>query len=242
MPQAIANELFKKIDQSRVPAHVAIIMDGNGRWAKQRHLPRLWGHKVGSTSVRDIVEAAGQIGVKVLTLYAFSTENWSRPTTEISGLMKLLKATLKSEQANLDKNNVRLDTIGDITALPKDVQEQIDKTKKYLGKNTGLTLVLALNYGGRQDIVQACNKLISEKHLAITEEMLSDRLYTSKWPDPDLLIRSSGESRISNFLLWQIAYSEIHITPVLWPEFRREHLYNALIDFQSRNRRFGGVN
>jgi undecaprenyl diphosphate synthase len=239
---AIANELLKKIDRSRLPAHVAIIMDGNGRWAKQRHLPRLWGHRVGSKSVRDIVEAAGQIGIQVLTLYAFSTENWSRPSTEVSGLMKLLKGTLKREQPNLDKNNVRLDTIGDVTALPKDVQEQIEKTRKYLSKNTGLTLVLALNYGGRQDIVQACNKLIAKKQLAITEEMLAEHLYTSKWPDPDLLIRSSGESRISNFLLWQIAYSEIHITPVLWPEFRREHLYNAIVDFQSRHRRFGGVN
>jgi undecaprenyl diphosphate synthase len=237
-----AAELLKKIDRSRLPAHVAIIMDGNGRWAKQRHLPRLWGHRVGSTSVRDIVEAAGQIGIKVLTLYAFSTENWSRPTTEVSGLMKLLKATLKREQPNLDKNNVRLDTIGDVSALPKDVQEQIDKTRKYLSKNEGLTLVLALNYGGRQDIVQACNKLIAQKQLAITEEMLAEKLYTAKWPDPDLLIRSSGESRISNFLLWQIAYSEIYISPVLWPAFRREHLYNALIDFQSRHRRFGGVN
>jgi undecaprenyl diphosphate synthase len=216
-------------------------MDGNGRWAKQRHLPRLWGHRVGSKSVRDVVEAAGQIGIKVLTLYAFSTENWTRPTTEVSGLMKLLKATLKGEQHNLDKNNVRLDTIGDITALPKDVQEQIHKTKQFLSKNTGLTLVLALNYGGRQDIVQACNKLISKKQLAITEEMLSEHLYTATWPDPDLLIRSSGESRISNFLLWQIAYSEIHITPVLWPDFRREHLFHALVDFQSRDRRFGGV-
>jgi undecaprenyl diphosphate synthase len=241
VPQAIVNELLKKIDRHRVPSHVAIIMDGNGRWAKQRHLPRLWGHRVGSTSVRDIVEAAGQIGIKVLTLYAFSTENWARPSTEVSGLMKLLKATLKREQSNLDKNNVRLDTIGDVTALPKDVQDQIDKTKVFLAKNSGLTLVLALNYGGRQDIVQACNKLIAKKQLAITEEMLSEHLYTAKWPDPDLLIRSSGESRISNFLLWQIAYSEIHISPVLWPEFRREHLYNALLDFQSRHRRFGGV-
>jgi undecaprenyl diphosphate synthase len=236
-----ASELLKKIDRSRLPAHVAIIMDGNGRWAKQRHLPRLWGHRVGSTSVRDIVEAAGQIGIKVLTLYAFSTENWSRPSTEISGLMKLLKSTLKREQSNLDKNNVQLDTIGDIAALPKDVQEQIEKTRKFLSKNDGLTLVLALNYGGRQDIVHACNKLIAQKQLAVTEELISEQLYTAKWPDPDLLIRSSGESRISNFLLWQIAYSEIHITPVLWPEFRREHLYNALVDFQSRQRRFGGV-
>ena len=242
MSQAIANELLKKIDRARIPAHVAIIMDGNGRWAKQRHLPRLWGHRVGSTSVRDVVEAAGQIGIRVLTLYAFSTENWARPTTEVSGLMKLLKATLKREQPQLEKNDVRLDTIGDISALPKDVQDQIEKTRKFLSKNKGLTLVLALNYGGRQDIVHACNKLIAQKQIAVTEEMISEQLYTSKWPDPDLLIRSSGESRISNFLLWQIAYSEIHIAPVLWPEFRREHLYQALVDFQSRHRRFGGLN
>ena len=234
-------DLLKKIDKSRVPAHVAVIMDGNGRWAKKRHLPRLWGHRQGAKSVREVVRAAGEIGVDVLTLYAFSTENWSRPRPEIAGLMRLLKTTLRTEEPNLNKENVRFDTIGDITKLPVEVQEQITKTKKNLSKNTGLRLVLALNYGGRQDIVRACNKLLQEKQLVITEEMLAGHLYTAGMPDPDLLIRTSGENRISNFLLWQIAYSEIWVTPVLWPEFRREQFFEAIVDYQSRDRRFGAV-
>ena len=234
-------DLLKKIDKSRVPAHVAVIMDGNGRWAKKRHLPRLWGHRQGAKSVREVVRAAGEIGVDVLTLYAFSTENWSRPRPEIAGLMRLLKTTLRTEEPNLNKENVRFDTIGDITKLPVEVQEQITKTKKNLSKNTGLRLVLALNYGGRQDIVRACNKLLQEKQLVITEEMLAGHLYTAGMPDPDLLIRTSGENRISNFLLWQIAYAELHITPVLWPEFRREQFFEAIVDYQSRDRRFGAV-
>ena len=234
-------DLLKKIDKSRVPAHVAVIMDGNGRWAKKRHLPRLWGHRQGAKSVREIVQVAGEIGVKYLTLYAFSTENWSRPRPEIAGLMRLLKNTLVKEQSDLDRNHVRFDTIGDISRLPVEVQEQIAKTKKHLSRNTGLNLVLALNYGGRQDIIQACNRLIQEKQLVVTEEMISEKLYTAGMPEPDLLIRTSGENRISNFLLWQIAYAELHITPVLWPDFRREQFYEAILDFQSRDRRFGGV-
>lgn len=236
-----AEELLRKIDTTQLPAHVAIIMDGNGRWAKKRKLPRLWGHRNGAKSVREIVEVAGQLGIKVLTLYAFSTENWSRPKGEVDGLMRLLKQTLRSEESHLNKNNVRLETIGDISRLSSDVQEQIQKTKNSLKGNTGLRLVLALNYGGRQDIIQACNRLLSEGRTNITEALLSSHLQTANMADPDLLIRTSGEYRVSNFLLWQIAYAEIYITPVHWPDFRRAHFYQAIIDYQSRDRRFGGV-
>lgn len=236
-----AEDLLKKIDKSALPAHVAIIMDGNGRWAKKRGLPRLFGHRQGTKSVREITEVAGQLGVQVLTLYAFSTENWSRPRPEIAGLMQLLKATLRGEEKHLDKNNVRLETIGDISKLPSNVQEQLKKTKQALSKNTGLRLVLALNYGGRQDIIQACNTLIAQKVGSVTEELINSRLQTAGFPDPDLLIRTSGELRVSNFLLWQIAYAELHITPVLWPDFRRQHFYQAILDYQERDRRFGGV-
>lgn len=233
--------LLNKIDKTRLPRHVAVIMDGNGRWAKKRGLPRLWGHRMGTKSVREIVETAGQLGIEVLTLYAFSTENWVRPKGEVSGLMRLLKGTLKREEEHLDKNNVRLQTIGDINKLPEDVQEQLKKTKQALSKNTGLTLILALNYGGRHDIVQAVNKAVHEGHKIITEQMIASHLSTSTYPDPDLMIRTSGEHRVSNFLLWQIAYSELHVTPVLWPDFRKNHFYQAIVDFQARDRRFGGV-
>jgi len=236
-----AEDLLKKIDPTQLPSHVAIIMDGNGRWAKKRKLPRLWGHRTGAKSVRDIVEAAGQVGVKILTLYAFSTENWSRPKSEVDGLMRLLKQTLRSEESHLNKNNVQLETIGDISRLATDVQDQIAKTKKALKANTGLRLVLALNYGGRQDIIQACNKLLSESRTNITEALLSSHLQTSSMSDPDLLIRTSGEYRVSNFLLWQIAYTEFYITAVHWPEFRQTHFYQAILDYQSRDRRFGGL-
>jgi undecaprenyl diphosphate synthase len=236
-----SDKLLKQIDRTRVPQHVAIIMDGNGRWAARKHLPRLWGHRAGTKSVHDIVEAAGIAGVQVLTLYAFSTENWVRPRHEIDGLMRLLKGTLRREEAHLNDNNVRLETIGDISRLPSEVQEQISKTRHFLSNNTGLRLVLALNYGGRQDIVQACNAMLEEGYKNVTEEIFSSHLQTAGLPDPDLLIRTSGEFRVSNFLLWQIAYAEIHITPVLWPDFRRQHFYQALVDFQSRERRFGAV-
>ncbi len=233
--------LLHKIDRTRLPRHVAIIMDGNGRWAKKRSLPRLWGHRVGTKSVREVVESAGQLGIEVLTLYAFSTENWARPKTEVGGLMRLLKGTLKREESHLHKNNVRLETIGDIKQLPSDVQEQLSKTRLFLSKNTGLTLVLALNYGGRHDIIQAANKAIAAGHKTLSEELFQSHLSTAAFPDPDLLIRTSGELRVSNFLLWQIAYAELHVTPTLWPDFRKEHFYEAILDFQSRDRRFGGV-
>jgi len=234
-------KILRKIDKNNIPAHVAIIMDGNGRWAKKRHLPRLFGHKAGTDSVHDIVEAAGQLGVQVLTLYAFSTENWSRPKTEVQGLMKILVYTLKREQPYLDKNNASLGAIGDVSKLPMEVQKQLYETSLYLSKNKGLKLVLALNYGARQEIVHACNAILAEGHTQITEKLISNHLYTSEFPDPDLLIRTSGEQRISNFLLWQIAYSELHMTPVLWPDFRRLHFYEAIVEYQTRERRYGGV-
>ncbi|OVE77514.1 isoprenyl transferase [bacterium F11] len=236
-----AEKLLKKIDKSRLPAHVAIIMDGNGRWAKKRRLPRIWGHQQGARSVRDIVEAAGELGIKVITLFAFSTENWSRPKREILGLMRILKQTLRREEPNLNKNNVRLEAIGDLSRLPQDVQDQFEETSIRLAKNTGIKLVLALNYGGRQDIVHACNAVLTKGISRITEEAITNHLYTAKFPEPDLLIRTSGEQRISNFLLWQIAYSEFHVTPVLWPEFRRKYLYEAILEYQKRERRYGGI-
>jgi len=236
-----ADELRKKIDPNRLPAHVAIIMDGNGRWAKKRHLPRLFGHRQGAKTVREIVETAGDLGVQVLTLYAFSTENWLRPRAEIGGLMRLLKQHLRGELANLNRNNVRLETIGDITRLPDDVQEELRRTRQALSNNTGLRLVLALNYGGRQDIVKACNAAIADGRRTLDEAGLSHYLQTAGMPDPDLLIRTSGELRVSNFLLWQIAYSELHITPTLWPDFRKVNFYQAVLDFQARDRRFGAV-
>ena len=236
-----SEKILKKIDRAKLPKHIAIIMDGNGRWAKKRHLPRLFGHQRGSKVVREIVESAGEIGIEVLTLFAFSTENWSRPKREIHGLFRLLKQTLKREEPNLNKNNVRLETIGDISRLPQDVQDQLQETCIRLAKNTGLKLVLALNYGGRQEIVYACNQVLAEGHSRITEKAISDHLFTVKLPEPDLLIRTSGEQRISNFLLWQIAYTELHITPVLWPDFKQTHLIKAILEFQSRDRRYGKV-
>lgn len=234
--------LLQKIDKNKLPAHVAIIMDGNGRWAKKRHLPRLLGHRMGAKSVREIVEASSELGIQVLTLYAFSTENWSRSKPEVEGLMRLLKRTLQAEEPHLKKNNVRLETIGDITQLPSDVQKELARVSKALSHGTGLRLVLALNYGGRQEIVRACNALISEGHKHASEALLQEHLYTATMPDPDLLIRTSGEFRVSNFLLWQIAYAEVFITQCLWPDFRKKQFYEALIDYQSRERRFGGVN
>jgi len=236
------DKLIKKIDQTRIPQHVAIIMDGNGRWAKRRGLPRLFGHRAGAASVREVVEAAGEIGIKILTLYAFSTENWTRPKTEVIGLMKLLMQTLKNEEPNLNKKNVRLESIGDLTQLLPDVQEQFHDTARKLSRNTGLRLVLALNYGGRQDIVQACNTLISKGVQPITEKLISEHLYTKSYADPDLMIRTSGEQRISNFLLWQVAYSELLITPILWPDFRKRAFFESVLEYQKRERRYGGVN
>ena len=230
-----------------IPEHIAIIMDGNGRWAKQRSLPRVAGHREGVSSVRDIVEACGQLGVKCLTLYAFSTENWKRPEHEVSTLMRLLVKALKDETDKLYENNVRLTTIGDLESLPTVVQHELydafDRTKG----NTGLNLNLALSYSGRWEITEAVKKIVGDALAGkvsigdINESTISNHLSTSTMPDPDLMIRTSGEFRLSNFLLYQLAYTEIYISKVFWPDFRRKHLYEAISDFQKRERRFGLV-
>jgi undecaprenyl diphosphate synthase len=233
--------------RGQLPQHVAIIMDGNGRWAKQRHLPRIEGHRQGAESARAIIRAAGDLGINYLTLYAFSAENWNRPKDEVDALMKYLIHYLKSETPDLNRNNVRLDAIGQIYRLPENVQEQLKKSIATLAKNNGLTLVLALSYGGRNEIVEAMRGIAEKVRRGqlepadITEQTVSQHLWTRHLPDPDLLIRTSGEMRVSNFLLWQISYAEFVITPTLWPDFRKPQLYAALEEYAKRHRRFGGV-
>jgi undecaprenyl diphosphate synthase len=228
-----------------VPAHVAIIMDGNGRWAKRRGLPRIAGHHEGVSSVRDVVEACGQLGVEYLTLYAFSTENWKRPQDEVSMLMRLLLKALRDERDKLHQNEVQLKAIGDIAALPHDVQDELLDAIRMMEGNTGLKLVLALSYSGRWDLLHAVKRLVTDAQQGllppeqITEQLLSTYLSTKDIPDPDLLIRTSGELRLSNFLLWQLAYSELYIENAHWPDFRRKHLYEAIAAYQKRERRFG---
>lgn len=222
-------------------------MDGNGRWAKQRHLPRVEGHRNGVESVRAVVRAAGEVGVKYLTLYAFSVENWNRPKDEVDTLMRYLARFLKNEIGELNKHNVRLAAIGQIYRLPEFVQDQLKKTKAALDKNTGLTLILALSYGGRTELVEAVRAIgqkIKDAELEpaeINEQLISENLYTRHYPDPDLLIRTSGEMRISNFLLWQISYAELVVTPTLWPDFRKAQFFAALEEYTRRHRRFGLV-
>jgi undecaprenyl diphosphate synthase len=226
---------------------VAIIMDGNGRWAKQRHLPRVEGHRNGVESVRAVVRAAGESGVKYLTLYAFSVENWNRPKDEVDTLMRYLARFLKNEIGELNKNNVRLDAIGQIYRLPEFVQQQLTKTKAALAKNNGLTLILALSYGGRTELVEAMRDIAQKvkdgelEPAEIDEQVLTRNLYTRHYPDPDLLIRTSGEMRISNFLLWQISYAELVVVPTLWPDFRKVQFFDALEEYSRRDRRFGLV-
>ena len=233
--------------QGNIPRHIAIIMDGNGRWAKQRGLPRIAGHREGVNSVRDVVEACGELGNDVLTLYTFSTENWRRPIEEVSALMKLLLRTLRKEVDDLVRNNVRLMAVGDIHHLPVNAKEGILQGIEETRNNTGLILNLALNYGGREEIVTAVRSLANLVQQGalhpedINGEIIEKHLYTAELPDPDLLIRTSGELRISNFLLWQLAYTEIYITDILWPDFRRKDLYRAIEDYQKRERRFGKV-
>ncbi len=233
--------------KTSLPRHVAIIMDGNGRWAKQRGLPRIEGHRQGAESARTIIRTAGELGIKYLTLYAFSLENWNRPKDEVDALMKYLVHYLKSETSELNKNNVKLEVIGHIYRLPENVQEQLKKSIATLGRNNGLTLIMALSYGGRTEIVDAV-RAIAEKvqrgkldPADINDQVVSQHLYTRNWPDPDLLIRTSGEMRVSNFLLWQISYAELVITPTLWPDFRKPQFYAALEEYARRHRRFGGV-
>jgi undecaprenyl diphosphate synthase len=234
-------------NEGEIPRHIAIIMDGNGRWAKKKGRPRIAGHREGVESVRDIVEAAGQLGVEFLTLYAFSTENWKRPEEEVSLLMRLLLKALRDEADRLHKNNVRLRTIGDVGRLPGEIQAELSDGIRKTRDNTGLTLILALSYSGRWDIAQAFRTMAAAVLAGglspedVTEQTLATYLSTTGVPDPDLLVRTSGEFRISNFLLWQLAYSEIHITPKFWPDFRRADLYAAVSDYQRRERRFGMV-
>ena len=216
-------------------------MDGNGRWAQSRGLPRFAGHRAGVESVREAVKACRDLGISYLTLYSFSTENWLRPKEEVSDLMKLLSWALRRETLDLDKNNVRLRAIGRLEGLPEPVRKELKSSIERLNKNTGLTLTLALNYGSRQEILDAANKLLASGKTALTEDDLTAALYTAELPDPDLLIRTSGEMRLSNFLLWQSAYTELYVTPVFWPDFRRPHLEEALAEFKNRQRRFGGL-
>jgi undecaprenyl diphosphate synthase len=233
--------------KANLPRHVAIIMDGNGRWAKERHLPRIEGHRAGADSARIIIRTAGELGIKYLTLYAFSVENWNRPKDEVDALMKYLIHYLKTETPELNKNNVKLEVIGQIYRLPENVQEHLKRSITTLSRNNGLTLVMALSYGGRTEIVDAVRSIAAKAKSReldpadITEEVFAQHLYTRNLPDPDLLIRTSGEMRVSNFLLWQISYAELVITPTLWPDFRKPQLYAALEEYHRRHRRFGGL-
>ncbi len=235
------------IKNANLPQHIAIIMDGNGRWAKQRLLPRVAGHREGINSVREITRICGEIGIKHLTLYTFSTENWGRPKTEVSALMKLLLTTIKKEVKSLHENNVKLTTIGAFEDLPKSARRGIEDGIDITKNNTGLNLNLALSYGSRQEIMSAIKKIATMVDSGklrikdINQEQFENLLYTHSIPDPELLIRTGGEFRVSNFLLWQIAYTEIYVTDVYWPAFRERELLNAITDFQSRERRFGKV-
>jgi undecaprenyl diphosphate synthase len=246
-PGSLEETLVEKIDFKRLPRHVAVIMDGNGRWARARSLPRVEGHRAGIASVREIVETAARLELGVITLYAFSVENWKRPRYEVATLMMLLKEYLRKELATLQENNIRFTPIGRIDGLDPSVQRELRYAETETSKNTGLLFQIALNYGGRAEIVDTCNRIIAvlrEREMTdavIDEQFFGDHLYTANIDDPDLLIRTSGELRVSNFLLWQIAYAEIHVTKVLWPDFRRRHLFEAIIDFQSRERRYGAV-
>jgi undecaprenyl diphosphate synthase len=236
--------LARQIDPARIPAHVAIIMDGNGRWAAQRHLPRVEGHRAGITAVRESVETSARLGVPVLTLYAFSVENWKRPASEVGTLMMLLKRYVRSELNTLISNNIRFTVIGRSHELAPDVQAELRVAEDRTADKTGMQFNIALNYGGRAEIVDAVRRAIRNGLTAdqLDEETFSGLLYTSSQPDPDLLIRTSGEMRVSNFLLWQIAYAEIWVTPTLWPDFRKKELFSAIRDYQKRDRRYGGVN
>jgi undecaprenyl diphosphate synthase len=237
-----------QIDPQRLPSHVAIIMDGNGRWARQRNYPRILGHRAGISSVKTIAESAAQIGIQVLTLYAFSVDNWKRPRNEIEGLWRLLRFYLRRELANLMKNDIQLVAIGRLESLPDTVQEDLQHAMDKTARNKGMRLNLAINYGGRTELVDAVNALLDNARLEgnldsleVTENAISSHLYTAGLHDPDLLIRTSGEMRVSNFLLWQIAYSELYVTDTLWPDFTRKHLLEAILDYQGRERRFGGI-
>jgi undecaprenyl diphosphate synthase len=240
--------LAQAIDPERLPAHIAIIMDGNGRWANRRNMPRIAGHKAGIDPVRSTVETCARMGIEALTLYAFSVENWKRPRHEVETLWRLLRFYLRRELPELLENDIRLTAIGRLDALPDPVRRELEEAERTTAGKRGLRVNLAINYGGRTEIVDAVNAIIEQARLEgnldtleIDEEAIAAKLYTAKQPDPDLLIRTSGEMRISNFLLWQIAYSELYVTETLWPDFKRADLLQAIIDYQKRDRRFGGV-
>src|SRR3954471_19903216 len=237
-----------QLDPKRLPAHIAIIMDGNGRWARQRNLPRIMGHKAGVTAVRTTVETCAQLGVEALTLYAFSVENWKRPRHEIEGLWRLLRFYLRGELPTLMRNDIQFVAMGRLESLPDVVQTELQSAMDKTAANRGMRLNLAINYGGRTELIDAVNAIIENAKLEgnldaleITEEGISSHLYTTGLKDPDLLIRTSGEMRVSNFLLWQIAYAELHVTDTLWPDFTRTNLLEAIFDYQNRERRFGGL-
>ncbi len=243
-PGSEEERLAGELDLTRIPRHVAIIMDGNGRWAKSRNLPRIEGHKAGSKSVHEAVETSARVGVKVLSLYAFSKENWKRPKREISTLFRLLADYLKKESSVLIENDLRLRVIGQKDGLPSLIRRELERVETLTRDNQRMQICLALNYGGRAEILDAVKKLLNDKERKsddLSEEEFSGYLYTAGLPDPDLLIRTSGEFRVSNFLLWQIAYSEIWITPDYWPDFGRKQLLRALVDYQKRERRFGDI-
>jgi len=247
-PGSRDEQLLTQIDFTRLPHHIAIIMDGNGRWAKRRHLPRVAGHRAGVEAVRSTVETAARLGIESLTLYAFSVENWKRPPFEIEALMTFLKDYLRKELDNINRNNIRFQTIGRTHELDESVQFELRSAIHKTAANTGMILNVALNYGGRVEMVDAFRALYQKcldegrEPESINESDIAEYLYTAKLPDPDLLIRTSGEMRISNFLLWQIAYAEIYVTDMLWPDFRRPDLFAAIIDYQKRDRRYGGLN
>ena len=239
--------LLRELDADRLPQHVAVIMDGNGRWAQRRHLPRISGHSAGVQSARTVIETCARLGIQALTLYAFSLENWRRPKAEIDFLMRLLREYLRKELPTIHQNNIRLLVIGRPDQLPEEVRADTERAMEQTANNTGMSLAVALNYGGRAELVDAFNRILDRvrhnglANARVDEEMISQHLYTAGLPDPDLLIRTSGEMRVSNFLLWQIAYAEIYVTETLWPDFTRAQLYEALLDFQKRERRYGGL-
>ena len=243
-------EVYKHLDPGKLPKHIAIIMDGNGRWAKRRHMPRVAGHRAGVTAVRSTVETAARIHIPALTLYAFSEENWKkRPTSEVGFLMGLLSRYLKAEVPTLNKNNIRLEYIGRQHELPPEVQERMEWARAATARNSGMVLTLALNYSARSELVDAFRSMVKAAtqnggvdHLEIDEDLVSQHLYTRHLPDPDLVVRTSGEMRLSNFLLWQLAYAEIYVTSTLWPDFRGIHLLEGIVEYQKRERRYGGLN
>ena len=242
-------DIYRQLDPARLPKHIAIIMDGNGRWARRRHMPRIAGHRAGVAAVRSTVETAARIHIPALTLYAFSEENWKkRPKTEVDFLMRLLSRYLKLEVPTLNKNNIRLEYIGRQQELPEPVQERMESARLATAKNTGMVLTLALNYSARTELVDAFRSMLLAaaqnggiEHLQVNEEAVCRHLYTRHLPDPDLVVRTSGEMRLSNFLLWQLAYAEIYVTPTLWPDFRGHHLLEGIVEYQKRERRYGGL-